>query len=114
MDGMEGYVDEEIYEMYENVLDYMEDGELGTVQLISVFGDDEVNGRLVVTKDMADLMLLGHEFISTMIDKEFEMMEESSYLDDYFDLYGNNYNELRKLPPPELKEPGEGVMEVPQ
>jgi len=114
MDGMEEYVDEEVYEMYENVLDYMEDGDLGTIQLISIFGGDEVNGRLVVTKDMADLMLLGHEFLSTMIDKEFEMMEDSDFTRSYFDLYGNNYNELRKLPPPELKEPGEGVMEVPQ
>ncbi len=114
MEGMEDYVDEEIYEMYENVLDYFEDGDLGTIQVISVFGGDEVNGRLVITRDMADLMLLGHEFLLTMVDKEFEMMEDSSYIDRYFDLYGNNYNELRKLPPPELKEPGEGVMEVPQ
>lgn len=114
MDGMEEYVDEEIYEMYENVFDYFEDGDLGIIQVISVYSGNEVNGRLVVTKDMADLMLLGHEFLSTMIDKEFEMMEDSNYIDRYFDLYGINYNELRKLPPPEIKEPGEGVMEVPQ
>lgn len=115
MEWAKDYVDEDIYELYEDMFEMLDAGNLGVLKVYSVFGGGEAIGVLSVKQPMADLMLKGYDYFAMMIDKEFDFMTDGGgYTDRYFKLYGTDYKELRKTPPPVIPEPGPGVSKAPQ
>jgi len=115
MEWVEDYVDEDVYELYEDMFEMLDAGNLGVIKVYSVFGAGEAVGMISASQPMADLMLKAYDYLAMMIDEEFDLMTDGGgYTDRYFNLYGTDYKELRNTPPPVVPEPGPGVSKMPQ